>query len=197
MLKVKFRQARFLLYLALLFVLMVGVSLETAVAQKPAEFKADFTTVDAKGNEAAGTIYVKNNEIRQETITDGEVAVTILRLDLKKSWVFMPDNMYMEVPLPVDPNAPQNPDYEMATIGQEKLNGYDCEIIQYTYKKKSLGVLVQWVAKDLNYAIKTETKDSRGRVTSRTEFSNITLGNQDDSLFEIPAGYRKFSLFGK
>ena len=123
--------------------------------------------------------------------------MTILRLDRKVSWILMPDNKYMEVSLPFDPNQPQNQDFEMATIGQEKINGYDCDIIQYTYKKKSLGVLKQWVAKELKYAIKIESLDSKGKVTSTTEYKNISRGILDDSLFELPKGYSKFSLFGK
>ncbi|HBK69493.1 MAG TPA: hypothetical protein DEB05_06350 [Firmicutes bacterium] len=191
------KKVRSYLVIVSLFLFMVGVSTLTALAQELTEFKADFTTVEAKGKIISGTIYIKGDKIRQEVEEDGGTLVTILRLDRKVSWILMPDNKYMEVSLPFDPNQPQNQDFEMATIGQEKINGYDCDIIQYTYKKKSLGVLKQWVAKELKYAIKIESLDSKGKVTSTTEYKNISRGILDDSLFELPKGYSKFSLFGK
>ena len=177
-------------------VLLLCLTAVTITAQHPAEFKAAFTTIDAKGETINGTIYIKGDKIRQEITEDGTTTITILRLDRKLSWILMPENKYMEVPLPINPNQPQNQEYEVAALGQEMVNGYDCEIIQYTYKKKSLGVLVQWIAKNLNYAVKTEAKNAKGKLTSRTEYHNITPTKLDDSLFEIPAGYSKFSLFG-
>ena len=188
----KYRCSIRLILMLLVFFLTAGA----LMAQHPAEFKAGFTTTDAKGKTIDGTIYIKGDKIRQEIEEDGATTITILRLDRKLSWILMPENKYMEVPLPIDPNQPQNQEYGIATIGQETVNGYNCEIIQYTYTKKSLGVLVQWIAKDLNYAVKTEAKNAKGKLTSRTEYHNITPTKLADSLFEIPAGYSKFSLFG-
>jgi negative regulator of sigma E activity len=152
---------------------------------------------DAKGKVTTGKIYMKGTDkIRQEVKADGEVTVTILRLDKKVSWTLMPEKQYMEVAFPFDPNQP-NPDfeYEMKTIGNETVNGYPCKIVEYVYKNKKYGVLVQWISDELGLAVKTQTKNSRGKVESTVEYKNIVAGKQPDDLFEIPAGYKKFSVF--
>lgn len=83
----------------------------------------------------------------------------------------------------------------MKTIGNETVNGYSCQVVEYVYKDKKLGSLVQWIADDLGFAVKTQTKNARGKVESTVEYKNIAVGPQPDNLFEIPAGYKKFSLF--
>ncbi|NLW08696.1 MAG: DUF4412 domain-containing protein [Firmicutes bacterium] len=161
------------------------------------EFSADMIVTDAKGNVTTGKIYMKGNEkVRQEVKSGDDVSVTILRLDKKVSWTLMPEKQYMEVAFNFDPNQ-LNPDfaYEMKTIGNETVNGYSCQVVEYVYKDKKLGSLVQWIADDLGFAVKTQTKNARGKVESTVEYKNIAVGPQPDNLFEIPAGYKKFSLF--
>ena len=161
------------------------------------EFSADMIVTDAKGNVTTGKIYMKGNKkVRQEVKSGDDVSVTILRLDKKVSWTLMPEKQYMEVAFNFDPNQ-LNPDfaYEMKTIGNETVNGYSCQVVEYVYKDKKLGSLVQWIADDLGFAVKTQTKNARGKVESTVEYKNIAVGLQPDNLFEIPAGYKKFSLF--
>lgn len=161
------------------------------------EFSADMILTDAKGTVQTGKIYMQGTDkIRQEVTSNDEVSVTILRIDKKVSWTLMPEKQYMEVKFPFDPNQP-NPDfeYEMKTIGSEIVNGYSCQVVQYTYKDKKYGILVQWIADKLGFAVKTQSKNARGKVESTVEYKNIVEGKQPDKLFEIPAGYKKFSLF--
>lgn len=185
---------RFLL-VSLVLMVTVLVGLGSALAASP-NFSADFVVTDAKGKTSTGKVYVKGiDKIRQEVVADGKTSVTILRLDKKVSWTLLPENQYMEVAFNFDLNQP-NPEYEyeMANIGNETVNGYPCKIVQYTYKNKKYGVLTQWVSDKLGYSVKVESKDAKGKTTSITEYKNIKAGNQQDSLFEIPAGYQKFAL---
>jgi len=163
------------------------------------EFSGEMILTDAKGKVTQGKIYVQGTEkIRQETSAGDEVSVTILRLDKKVSWTLLPDQQYMEVNLPFDPNQPNlDLEYEMKTLGSETINGYPCQIIQYTYKDRKYGVLVQWFSEELGFAVKTQTKDGKGKVTSTVEYRNIVEGKQPDELFEIPSGYSKFSIIPK
>jgi outer membrane lipoprotein-sorting protein len=163
------------------------------------EFSGEMILTDAKGKVTQGKIYVQGTEkIRQETSAGDEVSVTILRLDKKVSWTLLPDQQYMEVNLPFDPNQPNlDLEYEMKTLGSETVNGYPCQIIQYTYKDRKYGVLVQWFSEELGFAVKTQTKDGKGKVTSTVEYRNIVEGKQPDELFEIPSGYSKFSIIPK
>ena len=170
------------------------------VSAAMAEFSADFTSTDAKGKIATGKYFIKNNNIRQEITAEGQNAITILRMDKKVSWTLMPESkQYMEMALPFDPSHPSSDntteyEYEMKTIGHETINGYDCDVIQYTYKNKKYGILVQWLAKKLNFPVKYQTKGSNGKVTSTMEYQNIKTGGINDSLFEIPDGYTKLGI---
>jgi len=178
------------LVLALSILIVIG----SALAAGP-EFSADLVITDAKGKTNIGKVYIKGTDkIRQEITTEGETSVTILRLDKKVSWTLLPDKQYMEISIPVDPNQP-NPEYEyeITEVGKETVNGYPCKIMQYTYKNKKYGELKHWVSEKLGYPIKMENIDAKGKITI-TEYKNIKEGVQPDSLFEIPAGYGKFSM---
>jgi hypothetical protein len=54
--------------------------------------------------------------------------------------------------------------------------------------------LTQWVADKLQYSVKVQTADSKGKVSGVIEYKNFKQGPQADSLFEVPAGYTKFSM---
>ncbi len=183
----------------LFFMLVVVLIVSGLVLAATPEFSGEMILTDAKGKVTQGKIYVQGTEkIRQETSAGDEVSVTILRLDKKVSWTLLPDQQYMEVNLPFDPNQPNlDLEYEMKTLGSETVNGYPCQIIQYTYKDRKYGVLVQWFSEELGFAVKTQTKDGKGKVTSTVEYRNIVEGKQPDELFEIPSGYSKFSIIPK
>lgn len=185
---------------ALLLVMMLFTISCYTVAAAITEFSADFTMTEAGGNVVTGKTFIKGNKIRKETTVQGENVITILRPDKKVAWTLMPgEKQYIEIGLAFDPARPSADAgteyaFEQKTIGHENVNGYDCDVIQYTYKKKMYGVLVQWFSPKLNFAIKYQTKDTSGKVTSTQEYKNIKTGNVSDSLFEIPAGYNKFSM---
>lgn len=185
--------------LRLLSLLVAVVICSGLVLAATPEFSADMIMTDAKGKATKGKIYVQGTDkIRQEFGNGDEASVAILRLDEKVSWTLLPDQKYMEVKLDFDPfQVNQNVEYEMATLGSETINGYACQIIQYTYKDRKLGILVQWFSEELGFAVKVQTKDAKGKVTSTVEYQNIVEGKQPAELFEIPSGYSKFSIIPK
>lgn len=184
---------------SLFFVIMIAVLTCHTVAAAVAEFSADFTMTE-NGNVFTGKTFIKGNKIRKEAAVQGATVITILRPDKKVVWTLMPDDkQYIEMGLPFDPARPSGDAgtefaYDQKTLGHEKVNGYDCDVIQYAYQKKIYGALVQWFSAKLNFAIKYQTRDTNGKVTSTQEYQNIKTGNVADSLFEIPAGYSKFSM---
>ena len=170
-----------------------------AVAAAPAEFSADITITDAKEKISTGKVFIKGEKTRQELSVNNQSSISILRLDKKLSWTLIPDEkQYMEVALSFDPTHPASgsKDYEYTTsdLGTEKVNGYDCQVIQYTYQNPKYGIMIQWIAKSLNYSVRYLTKDSKGKVTLTVNYTNIKTGKLDDSLFEVPSGYSKFSM---
>lgn len=185
--------------LSLFLVIMIAALTCHALAAAVAEFSADFTMTE-NGNVFTGKTFIKGDKIRKEATVEGEKVITILRPDKKVAWTLMPDEkQYIEIGLAFDPARPSDnagTEYKFAkkTIGHEKVNGYDCDVIQYTYQKKEYGILIQWFSSKLNFAIKYQTKDSSGKVTSIQEYKSIKITKVADSLFEIPAGYTKFSM---
>lgn len=177
--------------------LILALVLSFGVLAIGPEFSADMTMKDAKNKVVTGKYFMKSMKMRQEITMDQGTSITILRMDKKVGWTLLPNNQYMEVAVNFDPNNPEvNKDmqYDKAVLGNEKVNGYDCQIVQYTFKEKKYGIVVQWIANQLQFAVRTQTKDSGGKITSTTDYTNIKQGPQPDSLFEIPAGYEKMKL---
>jgi hypothetical protein len=145
-------------------------------------------------------ISYKPGKVRDEINMNGEQMVTIHRFDLNKVWMLMgSQNMYMEV----DPErgSKQAPQYKLISrekIGPEVVNGI------LTTKYKSIYESADgkfggftWFTKD-NIAVKAfmvqKTNGEKHRI--KYEFQNLKRGDQADSQFEIPAGYRKFQMGG-
>ncbi|HMK49021.1 MAG TPA: hypothetical protein VK435_03120, partial [Thermodesulfovibrionales bacterium] len=60
-----------------------------------------------------------------------------------------------------------------------------------TYKiNNEKNQVYQWMATDIKFPVKTAAVDG----SWSQEFRNVKMGNQSDSLFEIPAGYQKMAM---
>jgi hypothetical protein len=164
---------------------------------KMGEFSADYVrTMDAKKD--TGKMYVKKDRIRMDADQGGKSVASIIRLDKGVMWVMMDNKQYMEMG-PVDMkdmpqfNKEAEKMFDIKKLGKEKVNGYDCEVVEYVYKNKSLGSMKQWMSDKLGYPIKTEyNKDTESGFVQ--ELKNIKTGGVSDALFEIPAGYTKFDM---
>lgn len=187
-----------LLWIAI--ILLIGALSISVLAAGLPEFAADMKMSDAKGKVATGKTYMEGQKIRQELTTEKGTMISILRMDKKVAWTLLVEQkQYLETALTFDPAHPSEDSdikYDKKSIGKETVNGFDCTVYQYTYTEKKYGTMTQWVADKLNVAIKIQTKDTSGKVSSTIEYSNIKTGKQPDSLFEVPEGYKKFSLGG-
>jgi hypothetical protein len=153
------------------------------------------------GQAIQGKVYVKGNRTRNEMQSGPEKTVNIMDMDAKKVWVLLPDQkMYMEMqPTPEMAAAAQKKEdveqmADMKVLGTEKVEGFECEKILYTYRDKSMGVMTQWVAKELNYPIKILYEGPQGKMTM--EYKNIKKGGVADSAFAVPPDYQKMSMPG-
>ncbi|MFA5099425.1 MAG: hypothetical protein WC547_00885 [Candidatus Omnitrophota bacterium] len=105
------------------------------------------------------------------------------------------DKMYMEQAF--DPaQAPATSEkvqgeVERKRIGQETIDGKKADKYQVVYtsnrKKESM---FQWIVPGITMPVKMAAADNSWSV----EYKNIKTGKQPDSLFEVPAGYQKFSM---
>ncbi|MEN6375880.1 MAG: DUF4412 domain-containing protein [Smithella sp.] len=157
------------------------------------------TIVTKSGDQTVSMkIYMKPDKFRTDNETAG--VSTIVRKDLNKVWTIMTaQKSYMEVEGINDNQAPQTAEEKMKgevsrkEVGSETVNGHPTTKYEITVKTADAVMQVyQWWAKDINFPVKTAAVD--GSWT--TEYRDINVGGQPDSLFEIPAGFKKMTVPG-
>jgi hypothetical protein len=161
------------------------------------EFSATIVR-SAAGQTFTGAMFISKDKIRDEGVVQGRKNITIIRLDKKICWVLMDNNQYMEINsmdqkdiLPMEKQSGQK--YQIKSLGKETVNGYPCEVKQYTCTGEDCGVTTQWYSPKLKYMVRTEHKDTKnGTITFRQELTDIKQGKIDAALFEVPPGYVKF-----
>lgn len=183
-----FRRIGVVMILALLFA--VGPVLTASAAFTG--FSADVFTHHGKDT-MQGKMYFAKDMMRFETA--GMVSIT--RMDKKVVWLLMPtEKMYMEQAIRLENIVAAGTEavpgeVERTLLGTETVNGYLTN--KYKIVVQSEGrrqVMLQWLMVDGLLPVKTAAEDGRWWQ----EFRNIKLGEPDADLFEIPAGYKKFSM---
>ena len=155
------------------------------------EFSADMLDT-TPGRTFQGKIFVTKDKVRM----DMPEAITISRIDKKVVWMIIPaQQMYMEQPF--NPaNIPATADKIMGEIerkflGKETVDGKPADKYRVTYEIEGRrNTVIQWIAKDFKIPVKTASEDGSWVV----EYRNIRIGSQPENLFEIPVGYKKFSM---
>ncbi|HQO37571.1 MAG TPA: DUF4412 domain-containing protein [Candidatus Omnitrophota bacterium] len=177
---------------AIMFFVCAAVFLGQAAAVRAAEFSADMVNT-AGGRTFQGKIYMGGNKVRMETAE----GVTITRMDKKVVWILMPqDKMYMEQAFDRS-KAPQTSEkvegeVERKKIGTESINGRQTdkyEIVYMADNKKE--TMFQWILPEIKMPVKMMVPGKNGWSM---EYKNLKTGKQPDPLFEVPAGYEKFSM---
>ena len=162
----------------------------------PKEFSADSVS-KYQGKRMESKMYFGKGKWRFESSAFGQKNITIVRKDNNTVWVVMPQQkMYMEQKLDpkqlVSLSGSVPGEIKREKLGSENINGVSCDKYKITYRpqeKAPEASLYQWLSKD-QLPMKSEALD--GSWT--TELKNVKLGQQPDSLFELPAGYKLFKL---
>lgn len=174
--------------LVLMTALLVGTM---AVAAAFQGFSADIVSAHGKQT-MQGKIFVAGDKMRFETA--GVVSIT--RMDKRVVWMLMPsEKMYMEQPFRpenvVPSSEPVAGEVERTLLGTETVNGQAANkyriTVQTDGKRHSF---LQWLAVDSLLPLRTAAEDG----SWWQEFRNIKEGVPDAALFELPAGYKKFSM---
>lgn len=158
------------------------------------EFSADVIN-RAKGQMATSRMYMKNKKMRWDSrIGDN---YNIVRQDLNTSWIIMPkQKTYMEMKSNQSEQIPQEKikgEISRRLIGSESIDGYPTRKYEVTYNDgRQVLKSYQWIATNLNFPVKMAAIDGSWSM----EYKNIIIGTQTDSLFEIPAGYKKMAIPG-
>ncbi|MDH7603037.1 MAG: DUF4412 domain-containing protein [Armatimonadota bacterium] len=178
--------------------LFMGAVLLAACAAA-ADFSADTVTQFGSAS-ITGKIYRRGSMIRQDTIMGPNKSTIIIRPDKKVVWIINPAlKRYSEMPynpkvadVSVLANEKELSKFAVKKkLGSEKVNGYDCEKFELTFKDKQANKSTIWLAKKLQFPIKTQSQTPNGVVTSQCK--NIKASTPDKKLFELPTGYKKVS----
>ncbi|MEW6068168.1 MAG: DUF4412 domain-containing protein [Nitrospirota bacterium] len=161
------------------------------------EFSADMIMIFKGGDKTLAKVYYKADRFRMD-MKSPQKGTVITRIDKKVVWNIMPDEkMYMEMPFNPEkkPHVEEKFEGEIKRkhIGNEIINGHPSKKFLVTYKVgKEEQNAYQWIANDIKFPVKRAAVDG----SWIQEFKDIKMGPQPNSLFEIPAGYRKFQMPG-
>jgi len=154
------------------------------------DFSANIVSTTKEGIQQ-GKVFVAKDKIRIEMMG----SITISRQDKNAVWMLMPqERMYMELPLrPQDIVITSDKiegEISRRLVGRETVDGKmaDKYEVIYSLQGKNVRSFV-WLTQGLNFPIKSAGADGSWMV----EYKNVVIGEQPASLFEIPAGYQKFS----
>ena len=155
------------------------------------DFSADVVTT-SQGKSMAAKVYVSGDKSRMEA----PESIAISRMDKKVVWILMPSQkMYMEQlfdPSKVmsSPEKVQG-EVERTPLGKDTVDGKTTDKYKVTYQMEGTkNEMFQWIESGSNLPIKSAAVDGSWSV----EYRNIKTGPQPDSLFEVPADYKKFSM---
>jgi len=179
-------------------VLLVRSSLAADPGALKKNFSAEVETTTTRGTITA-KFFQKNGKQRMEQNARGMITVNIARPDKKVVWMLMPDSKeYLEMPLDSKQDISSQLDdpgikKDKKLLGNETLDGHHARKYHVTIisngKKEDAGFI--WEASDLNdFPVKYQNEDK----TITTVWKNIKFGGVPDSLFVIPAGYKKIEV---
>jgi hypothetical protein len=176
-------------------------SVENSSAKEMEEPKVDYSADFSYEMEAMsfkGKVHASGKKERRE-IAAG--MITITRKDKGVMWQLMPGNMYTEIDLnKSEQKGPmEGKIIEKSEVGQEEIDGHKVTkykmIMEQEPGKKFGGFF--WITRD-NIPLKSDMLFKEGEKKHRmtTELKNLKISKVDSKLFEIPAGYSKFSMGG-
>jgi len=88
-----------------------------------------------------------------------------------------------QVPPPDYESAQDIPDYDYNVIGTQTEDGKVCLLVEYS----AAGATIKsWIWKEHGFPIRTESTTAEGTII--VVFKDISFGDIDDSLFELPLG---------
>ncbi len=180
-----------------------------ARAEKLPEPKVEYSAdrvMETEEMTIKGKVYHAPQKDRSEMSMEGMTQVSIMRRDKKVMWILMPaQKAYMEhamgKPNPKEQEQPDDMDYEMTKVGEEKLEGLNTTKYKIVAKSKDgtkMGGFM-WMAHKEGIMVKMDAiAATEGKEKRRMKMSlqNIKIGKQDSSLFEIPSGFSRMNMPG-
>ncbi len=146
-----------------------------------------------------GRVYFSRDKERLEMNARGMQSVMILRRDQQLGWMLMPaQRMYQKVDLARAQQQSGSQSADTVTIeqvGAEIIEGHAATKYKMLMKDGSGGGFI-WVTQD-GIPVKMDFLGKNGRDKTRmtVTLTNLTIGEQDPALFELPGDYKAMPSF--
>jgi hypothetical protein len=133
-------------------------------------------------------------EIAQMKAMGMDRMVSIVQTERKMMLIVYPSlESYVEMPMPAG-TSPEDCKAEITKTGTENMDGHSCvknKVVVTTSDGKKVEATV-WNATDLeDFPVRVETTDSGAKIVML--FKNVSFSAPDESFFEAPAGYRRYT----
>jgi hypothetical protein len=166
------------------------------------EYSADMIMQSERGSIKSKIYHAMGGKGRQEMSARGSTQIVITRGDKKVAWALMPDQKsYIETSIDESKQKSgtnvSDCDMDITPLGTETVNG-----VKATKNKVSMSCPDKanynghmWITKE-GIMVKLDAVAGQGsnQTHLKVDLMNLKIGKQDPSLFEIPAGYQKFSM---
>ena len=163
-----------------------------------AQFTADMVTTEGDVSKTS-KFYVENPFYRMDMEEGGQKMFVVVNNETKTTRVFMPsEKMYMEMKSDdmkslsndvFQSLEAQKQKYETKLVGEETVNGYECE--KYQVMIDGSPVSTYWQSPEIEYPIKVISGEKQNMIM---ELKNIEKGDVDDAMFKVPAGFTKMEM---
>lgn len=168
--------------------------MKSAAAVKEVSFDTIMTiTSNNQTTTSTGKMYISDTKMRMETEMNGMKSITISKSP-NEVYIYNPTTktaMKMtgseetaEAPNEWAQKSSDTTRYKI--VGEEKKDGFECVIVQYTDPANPTFTSKSWVRKDNGLPVRVEAQSNEGTFVN--EYKNYNLGPQDPGLFELPAG---------
>ncbi len=163
------------------------------------EYSADRLVETASGS-FTGKVYATRDKQRAETNMGSMQSVMILRQDKKVGYMLMPaQHMYRQMDLSnaqkQSGTQPQD-QVEITEVGSDTIAGQSTTQYKMIMKDGTAGGFI-WVTKDgIPVKMDAVSRDGKEKTRMTMTLTNLKIGPQDPSLFEVPGGYTAMPDFG-
>jgi hypothetical protein len=156
-------------------------------AHAAAQFAAGLVVLPKGARPSTGEIFVKGAKVRQEISGPNGTQIMIFRSDLKVTWMMTePEKTWLQMAYLPSDNEFEEWRWQKFTnarfLGNDTIRGINCRKYQAVEDGKTT---VYWVSEKLSLPVRIENQ------YETIEFINVRKCRLSDSLFEIPASYKK------
>lgn len=169
-----------------------GVTHAATLPVPTVEYSAD-RIIESEAGTFAGRVYSAQGKDRMETSMGGMQSVMILRRDKQVGWMLMPmQKMYQEMDLAQarqQTGAAPDDQVEVTEVGSDSIEGFAATKYKMVMKDGSAGGFVWITAEGIAVKLDMLGRSGRDKMRITMTLKNLSIGAQDASLFELPAGY--------